>query len=185
MEVACYPKTFWNWDRKKPLYMGEFLHIQHFVEADPYSALFGRRGVSRPQRGDGAGQGDGLGRCRSRAIGPRGFRGCVRGRCWKPGRSPATTTRDTWRSSGRMRRTRPSCVSMTADSTPASRSDRTHSTCITTHRPRPGCNARGNWLAAGRSTTRGRGISNWGPAGWTPFEIRLPDAQGGGAGDGG
>lgn len=41
MDVACYPKTFWKWDRKKPLYMGEFLHIQHFNEADPYSSLLG------------------------------------------------------------------------------------------------------------------------------------------------
>lgn len=41
MDVACYPKKFWKWDRKKPLYMGEFLHIQHYTEADPYSTLLG------------------------------------------------------------------------------------------------------------------------------------------------
>jgi hypothetical protein len=41
MEVACNPRCFWNWDRKKPLYMGEFLHIQHFNEAEPYSVLLG------------------------------------------------------------------------------------------------------------------------------------------------
>lgn len=41
MEVACYPKRFWTWDRKKPLYLGEFLHLQHFNEADPYSVLLG------------------------------------------------------------------------------------------------------------------------------------------------
>lgn len=41
MEVACYPRTFWKWDRKKPLYLGEFLHIQHYTVADPYSTLLG------------------------------------------------------------------------------------------------------------------------------------------------
>lgn len=41
MQVASWPKTFWQWDRKKPLYFGEFLHIQHFSEADPYSVLIG------------------------------------------------------------------------------------------------------------------------------------------------
>lgn len=41
MEVACYPHRFWSWDRKKPLYLGEFLHLQHFTEADPYSVLLG------------------------------------------------------------------------------------------------------------------------------------------------
>jgi hypothetical protein len=41
MLVASWPKTFWQWDRKKPLYFGEFLHIQHFHETDPYSALAG------------------------------------------------------------------------------------------------------------------------------------------------
>lgn len=41
MKVAGWPKRFWSWDRKKPLYFGEFLHLQHFNEADPYSALLG------------------------------------------------------------------------------------------------------------------------------------------------
>jgi len=41
MEVAGWPRKFWSWDRKKPLYFGEFLHLQHFNEADPYSALLG------------------------------------------------------------------------------------------------------------------------------------------------
>ncbi len=41
MKVRGWPRRFWKWDRKKPLYFGEFLHIQHFTEADPYSALIG------------------------------------------------------------------------------------------------------------------------------------------------
>jgi beta-galactosidase len=41
MELASWPKKSWQWDRKKPLYFGEFLHIQHFPVADPYSALAG------------------------------------------------------------------------------------------------------------------------------------------------
>lgn len=41
MEVAGWPKTFWKWDRKKPLYFGEFLHLQHYQEADPYTVLLG------------------------------------------------------------------------------------------------------------------------------------------------
>lgn len=41
MEVAGWPRQFWSWDRKKPLYLGEFLHLQHFNEADPYSVLLG------------------------------------------------------------------------------------------------------------------------------------------------
>ncbi len=41
IEVAGWPRKFWSWDRKKPLYFGEFLHLQHFNEADPYSVLLG------------------------------------------------------------------------------------------------------------------------------------------------
>ncbi|MDO5582090.1 MAG: carbohydrate-binding domain-containing protein [Planctomycetia bacterium] len=41
--LACYPNTFWKWDRKKPLYFGEFLHIQHFTEGDKYSLSLGDR----------------------------------------------------------------------------------------------------------------------------------------------
>ena len=41
MEVACWPHKFWNWDRKKPLYFGEFLHLQHYREADPYTVFLG------------------------------------------------------------------------------------------------------------------------------------------------
>lgn len=41
MEVRGWPRKLWRWDKKKPLYFGEFLHIQHYQEADPYSALIG------------------------------------------------------------------------------------------------------------------------------------------------
>ncbi len=41
MKVSGWPRSFWSWDRKKPLYFGEFLHLQHFNEADPYSVLLG------------------------------------------------------------------------------------------------------------------------------------------------
>lgn len=41
MKVACWPRTFWNWDRKKPLYFGEFLHLQHYQTPDPYTVLLG------------------------------------------------------------------------------------------------------------------------------------------------
>ncbi|MEW6357067.1 MAG: carbohydrate-binding domain-containing protein [Planctomycetota bacterium] len=41
MEIAAWPRGFWTWDRKKPLYFGEFLHMQHFTEPDPYSTLIG------------------------------------------------------------------------------------------------------------------------------------------------
>ena len=43
MEVGGWPRAFFQWDRKKPLYFGEFLHLQHFREADPYSVLLGDR----------------------------------------------------------------------------------------------------------------------------------------------
>ncbi len=43
MTVSGWPRTFFQWDRKKPLYFGEFLHLQHFSEADPYSVLLGDR----------------------------------------------------------------------------------------------------------------------------------------------
>lgn len=39
--MASYPSDFWKWDRKKPLYVGEFLHIQQFQSVDPYSLLLG------------------------------------------------------------------------------------------------------------------------------------------------
>ncbi|MDO4575359.1 MAG: carbohydrate-binding domain-containing protein [Planctomycetia bacterium] len=39
--MACYPGTFWKWDRKKPLYFGEFLHLQHFQDMKPYALLLG------------------------------------------------------------------------------------------------------------------------------------------------
>ncbi len=41
MVVRCWPREFFQWDRKKPLYFGEFLHIQHYPEADPYTVLIG------------------------------------------------------------------------------------------------------------------------------------------------
>ena len=41
MEVSGWPRTFFDWDRTKPLYFGEFLHLQHYREADPYSVLIG------------------------------------------------------------------------------------------------------------------------------------------------
>ena len=40
-EVGGWPRTFWKWDRKKPLYLGEFLHLQHYNQPDPYTALLG------------------------------------------------------------------------------------------------------------------------------------------------
>ena len=40
-EVAGWPRKFWKWDRKKPLYMGEFLHLQQFRTVEPYSLLLG------------------------------------------------------------------------------------------------------------------------------------------------
>ena len=43
MEVSGWPREFFQWDRKKPLYFGEFLHLQHFREADPYSVVLGDR----------------------------------------------------------------------------------------------------------------------------------------------
>ena len=43
MKVDGWPREFFQWDRKKPLYFGEYLHLQHFVEADPYSVLLGDR----------------------------------------------------------------------------------------------------------------------------------------------
>ena len=41
MKVSGWPRTFWTWDRKKPLYFGEFLHIQHYREPDPFTILLG------------------------------------------------------------------------------------------------------------------------------------------------
>ncbi|NOZ22598.1 MAG: hypothetical protein GXP25_16085 [Planctomycetes bacterium] len=41
MELAGWPHTFWKWDRQKPLYFGEFLHLQHYTEPDAYSTLIG------------------------------------------------------------------------------------------------------------------------------------------------
>jgi len=43
MQVGGWPREFFQWDRTKPLYFGEFLHIQHYREADPYSVLIGDR----------------------------------------------------------------------------------------------------------------------------------------------
>ena len=39
--MACYPREFWKWDRKKPLYFGEFLHIQHAPIVDAFSLVLG------------------------------------------------------------------------------------------------------------------------------------------------
>ncbi|MFW6189921.1 MAG: glycoside hydrolase family 2 TIM barrel-domain containing protein [Planctomycetota bacterium] len=36
-----YPRRVWEWDRRKPLYIGEFLH-SHFDRAEPYTLLVGR-----------------------------------------------------------------------------------------------------------------------------------------------
>lgn len=44
--MACYPNEFWKWDRKKPFYIGEFLHIQHFTRNDPYSLVLGDEAYS-------------------------------------------------------------------------------------------------------------------------------------------
>ena len=43
MKVSGWPHEFYRWDRTKPLYFGEFLHLQHFREADPYSVLLGNK----------------------------------------------------------------------------------------------------------------------------------------------
>ncbi len=40
-KMACYPGAFWKWDRKKPLYFGEFLHIQDMQTVNPYSLVLG------------------------------------------------------------------------------------------------------------------------------------------------
>jgi len=41
MEVGGWPREFFQWDRTKPLYFGEFLHVQHYREPDPFSVLIG------------------------------------------------------------------------------------------------------------------------------------------------
>jgi hypothetical protein len=41
MKVRGWPHKFFAWDKKKPLYFGEFHHLQHYVEADPYTTLLG------------------------------------------------------------------------------------------------------------------------------------------------
>ncbi len=41
MKVHGWPHKFFAWDRKKPLYFGEFLHLQHYQTADPYTTLLG------------------------------------------------------------------------------------------------------------------------------------------------
>ncbi len=41
MKVSGWPYAFFNWDRSKPLYFGEFLHIQHYREPDPFTVLIG------------------------------------------------------------------------------------------------------------------------------------------------
>ncbi len=40
-KLACYPREFYQWDRKKPLYFGEYLHIQHYVDSRNYSLVLG------------------------------------------------------------------------------------------------------------------------------------------------
>lgn len=40
-KLACYPGAFWKWDRKKPLYFGEFLHIQDMRTVNSYSLILG------------------------------------------------------------------------------------------------------------------------------------------------
>jgi hypothetical protein len=42
MNVSGWPSKFWKWDRRKPLYFGEFLHIQHFRDPDPFTTLIGQ-----------------------------------------------------------------------------------------------------------------------------------------------
>ncbi|MFW6161872.1 MAG: glycoside hydrolase family 2 protein [Planctomycetota bacterium] len=41
MVVRGWPRRFWKWDRRKPLYFGEFLHLQHYREPDPFTTLLG------------------------------------------------------------------------------------------------------------------------------------------------
>ena len=41
MEVRGWPRRFYSWDKRKPLYFGEFLHIQHYREPDPFTTLLG------------------------------------------------------------------------------------------------------------------------------------------------
>jgi beta-galactosidase len=41
MKVRGWPHTFFAWDRKKPLYIGEFLHMQDYQRADNYTTLLG------------------------------------------------------------------------------------------------------------------------------------------------
>jgi hypothetical protein len=43
MKVSGWPRGFFRWDGKKPLYFGELLHLQHYREADPYSVLLDDR----------------------------------------------------------------------------------------------------------------------------------------------
>lgn len=43
LEVSGWPRQLFQWDRKKPLYFGEFLHIQHYREPDPFTALIGEQ----------------------------------------------------------------------------------------------------------------------------------------------
>ncbi|MDO4569523.1 MAG: hypothetical protein Q4D38_03970, partial [Planctomycetia bacterium] len=39
--VSTYPSAFWKWNRQKPFYLGELLHIQHFRCVDAYSLVLG------------------------------------------------------------------------------------------------------------------------------------------------
>lgn len=76
MEVSGWPHKFFQWDRKKPLYFGEFLHLQHFRETDPYSVVLG----------DGAYQGHHEAMARAKAAAwemqVRAYRACgVSGMC--------------------------------------------------------------------------------------------------------
>ncbi|NLS91576.1 MAG: hypothetical protein GXX96_05265 [Planctomycetaceae bacterium] len=41
MKVSGWPYAFFQWDRSKPLYFGEFLHLQHYREPDPFTVLIG------------------------------------------------------------------------------------------------------------------------------------------------
>jgi len=59
MKVRGWPHKFYAWDRKKPLYFGEFLHIQHHVGADPFSVLLGDDAY--------IGHGLAMARCKARA----------------------------------------------------------------------------------------------------------------------
>ena len=58
MVVRGWPRKFFAWDRKKPLYFGEFLHLQHYQAPDPFTTLLG----------DGAYEGYDLAMARCKAL---------------------------------------------------------------------------------------------------------------------